>query len=156
MFHFMKHLILQLCLFTAVVVVRSPVYVIWIKKRNYIRTNILKIFKTELKCMKRSANLCTYIFCRLHSLVSCQMDCLLCHLETPDIPKVSLSEWWFLLWQLFAKLWPQKFPRNTDLKVFHTKVLDNIFSHFDIILSFGAVLFTLLGHCSPNQWILNP
>lgn len=85
----MKHLILQLCLFTAVVVVRSPVYVIWIKKRNYISTNVLKIFKTELKCMKRSANLCTYIFCRLHSLVSCQMDCLLCHLETPDIPKVK-------------------------------------------------------------------
>jgi hypothetical protein len=89
-------------------------------------------------------------------LVSCRMECLLCHLETPDIPKVSLSEWWFLLWQLFAKLWPQKFPRNTDLKVFHTKVLDNIFSHFDIILSFGAVLFTLLGHCSPNQSSLNP
>lgn len=49
MFHFMKHLILQLCLFTAVVVVRSPAYVICIKKRNYIGTNILKIFKTELK-----------------------------------------------------------------------------------------------------------
>lgn len=63
----MKHLILQLCLFTAVVVVRSPVHVIWIKKRNYIGTNILRTFKTELKCMKRSANLCTYIFCRLHS-----------------------------------------------------------------------------------------
>lgn len=63
----MKHLILQLCLFTTVVVVRSPVYVIWIKKRNYTCTNVLKIFKTEQKSMKRSANLCRYIFCRLHT-----------------------------------------------------------------------------------------
>jgi hypothetical protein len=34
---------------------------------------------------------------------------------------------------------------ETNFKGFHTKVFDNIFSHFDVILSFGAVLFTLLG-----------